>query len=124
MKNNFQTGQHFHCTIAIKGGNILAIGKNNYQKEHPKQKFGIYNPKRCGYKTYKACLHSEIDCIKQLGVRNDYHKITLLNIRINNNNQIANAEPCANCKRVVSKYNFKRIYFTIKKKKIGRFTSI
>lgn len=121
LKNHFQTGQHFHCTIAIKGGNIIAIGKNSYQKEHPRNKFGAYTPKRGGVKTYKPRLHSEIDCLKQIVFRPDLHKITLINIRIDNTGQLANAEPCENCKRVLSNYKFKRIYFTLDNTKLGRF---
>ena len=35
LKNVFQNGRHFHATIALKGGNIIAIGHNDYRKEHP-----------------------------------------------------------------------------------------
>ena len=122
FKEKFQTGQHFHCTLAIKGGNLIAVGMNNYQAEHPRSKFGIYRKKRDDAREiYKARLHSEIDCLKQIIHRNDLHKITLLNIRINNENQVSYAEPCDNCKRVLSKFKFKRIYYTIDSQHLGRF---
>jgi tRNA(Arg) A34 adenosine deaminase TadA len=124
LKNHFQTGQHFHCTVALKGGNIIAVGKNSYQKEHPRKRYGAYIPKRGGVETYKPRLHSEIDCLKQVEFRNDLHKITLVNIRIDNTGKLANAEPCDNCKRVLSNFKFKRIYFTIDQTKIGRFLNV
>ena len=124
LKAQFQTGQHFHCTLAVKGGNILAIGMNDYQVEHPLKKFGKYlQRKDDNRKVYKPRLHSEIACLKQILHRDDLHKITLINIRIDNQNNLANAEPCDNCKRVLSNYKFKRIYFTINNKTLGRWLS-
>lgn len=119
LKSEFQSGQCFHTTFALKGSKILAIGVNNYKKQHPRKKFGDYIKR--GSKTYQASLHSEIDCIKKLGLRDDYHKITIVNIRVDNNGRLTNSEPCSNCKKVLSKYNFKRIYFTIDENSIGRY---
>ena len=122
LKSKFQSGQHFHCTLALKGGNIIAIGINNYNIEHPRKHFGVYRQRQHdNRKEYKPRLHSEIDCLKQIQFREDLNKLTLLNIRIDNKDQISNAEPCENCKKVLSKYKFKRIYFTINNKILGRF---
>lgn len=111
----------FHCTFAIKGGRLIAIGMNDYLKIHPRKRYGQYRPKRGKTDTYKACLHSEIDCLKQLEHRTDFHKIVLFNVRINNNEEIANAEPCNNCKGVLKKYPFKKILYTIDSNNIGRW---
>ena len=121
LKNAFQNGRHFHATIALKGGNIIAIGHNDYRKEHPRNFYGRYFPKKGDVKSYRACLHSEISCLKQIQHRDDLHKITLINIRIDNNGSLANAEPCQNCKRVLGKYKFKKILYTIDNQNIGRW---
>ena len=71
---------HLHCTVAIKGGNIIAYGFNNYNKSHPEGRFGKYISSK-NNTTYKANIHSEIDLIKKIQFREDLHKITLLNIR-------------------------------------------
>lgn len=120
LKKKFQTGQFFHATIALKGGNIIAVGINDYNEKHPESKFGKYIATKNSNANYQPCLHSEIDCLKQIKFRDDLNKITLLNIRINNNDELANAEPCDNCKKVLSNYKFKRIYFTINNNTIGR----
>lgn len=44
--------------------------------------------------------------------RDDYHKITIVNLRIDNNNQVANAKPCVNCQRVLKQFKFKHIFYT------------
>ena len=121
LKREFQNGRHFHATIAVKGGNIIAIGHNDYQKEHPRKVYGNYIPKNGNKASYRACLHSEIACLKQIQHRDDLHKVTLINIRIDNNGNLANAKPCINCKRVLKNFKFKRIYYTIDNHNLGRY---
>lgn len=112
VKKLLQTGKTFHCTVAMKGGNILAIGYNDYTRPHPAHLFGEYKSTRTTHLTYHPGIHSEIDCIQQLLFRDDYHKITLVNIRIDNNGQLTEAGPCVNCKRVLARFKFKRIFYS------------
>lgn len=116
LKKEFQTGTFYHCSVAMQGGRIIAMGFNDYTTSHPYYKFGHYKPTKCNHSTsYKPCLHSEIALLKQLLLsdrHNKLHKLTLLNIRINNNGELAYAAPCPNCMKQLQKYNFKKIYFT------------
>ena len=36
----------------------------------------------------------------------------IINLRIDNNNQVANAKPCVNCQRVLKQFNFKHVFYT------------
>lgn len=111
-KSILQTGRAFHATIALKGSKVIAIGYNNYTRLHPCAKFGKYASYKTVNYNHVIGLHSEIACIKQILFRDDYHKITIVNLRIDNNNQVANAKPCVNCQRVLKQFNFKHIFYT------------
>ena len=118
MKEIYQTGNFFHCSIAMRGGNIIAMAYNDYSKSHPYHIFGEYKPTKIAFTTkYKPCTHSEIKLLKRLISmrRDDFHKITVINIRINNNNQLACAAPCPNCLKRLIEYGFKKIFFTTDK---------
>lgn len=112
---------HLHCTVALKGGNIIAYGFNNYKKTHPANKFGKYISSK-NNTLYNANIHSEIDLIKKIQFREDLHKITLLNIRLGMNKEKMISMPCHNCLKVLHRYNFKAIYYTIDESKIGKIT--
>ena len=111
-KSILQTGRAFHATIALKGSKVIAIGYNNYTRLHPYARFGKYASYKTVNYNHVIGLHSEITCIKQILFRDDYHKITIVNLRIDNNNKVANAKPCVNCQRVLKQFNFKHIFYT------------
>lgn len=112
-----------HCTLALKGGNILDYGFNDFSQYCPEHKFGKYKAlKSPDTYDYRANLHSEIDLLKKIIFRSDWHKITLLNIRLDRNGKIVLAMPCSNCLRVLYRYNFKAIYYTIDENTIGKIS--
>lgn len=122
IKTNRQTGKNFHASVALKGGNIIEYGINYYNKITPK-KYGKYKSTRTNNKNefYQAGLHSEVDLIMKLENTDiDIHKLTLLNIRIDNNNNIAIATPCPNCMRILKQNKFKKIFYTIDNETIGK----
>lgn len=125
IKNEMQTGRSFHCSVALKNGRLIEYGINRYDKEHLYYKFGKYKSNRTNNKNvyYHSGIHSEIDLIKKLSKHN-IHKLTLLNIRIDNNGNIAQACPCENCRRILKQYKFKKIYYTIDNEHIGRLYNI
>ncbi len=121
----YRTGRIFVVAFAIKGGRILSIGVNSYKKSHPRNHYGVYkafHSSRDG--EYYAALHAEIKCLQGLGhFRTDYNKIEIFVARFmrRNKNEVAQALPCPNCRRVLSEYGFKRISFTMNDaNKIGR----
>lgn len=127
LKDEYQTGRNFHCSIALKGGNIVSIGFNKYDKLHPYKKYGKYKSTRTVTPVYyQACTHSEIDLLEKLRKENyaGIHKLTLLNVRIDNNGEVANAMPCPNCQRVLSEYKFKKVFFTINENTIGKLIKL
>lgn len=111
-----------HCTIALKGGNIIAYGFNDFNKYCPEYKFGKYRAIKNTNCEYIANIHSEIDLLKKISFRKDLHKITLLNIRINKKGEKVISMPCHNCLRILYKYNFKAIYYTISENQIGKIS--
>lgn len=122
IKATSQTGRNFHASIALKGGNIIEYGINRYNKTVPR-KYGLYKSTRTNNKNeyYQAGLHSEIDLLQKLEIGDyDIHKLTLLNIRIDNNNQVAMSAPCPNCLRILRKNKFKKIFYTIDNETIGK----
>lgn len=126
IKSEQQTGKNFHVSIAMKGGNIIEYGINRYDKVTPK-KYGKYKSTRTNNKNefYQAGLHSEIDLLMKLENSDiDLHKLTLLNIRIDNNNEVSFAMPCPNCMRILKQNRFKKILYTINNDTIGKVISL
>ena len=118
-KDKYQTGSKFCCSLAMKHGKIIAIAFNCYYKFHPYYKFGVYKSLRGNNKDWIASLHSEICLLKKLGQRDDFNKITIVNIRIDNNKKVALACPCINCRKVLQRYDFKKIVYTIDENELG-----
>ena len=125
IKNEMQTGRSFHCSVALSGGNIVEYGINHYDKVHPYKKYGRYKSVRGNNKDeyYQAGVHSEINLLEKLKGHN-IHKLTLLNIRIDNNGKVALAAPCINCRKVLSQYKFKKVFFTVDENTLGKLTEL
>jgi prepilin-type processing-associated H-X9-DG protein len=109
LKSSKQTGKSFHTTFAFRGNKLLSIGINNYNKQHPSHKFGKYVPTK-SEGNYIAGIHSEISSVIKLGLE-DCSDITFVNLRIDNNNKLANSKPCLNCNRVLDQLGYKNIWY-------------
>lgn len=109
LKSSKQTGKCFHTTFAFRGSKLLSIGINNYKKQHPARKFGNYVSTK-GEGDYVAGIHSEVSSLIKLGME-DCSDITFVNIRVDNNNRLANSRPCSNCQRVLNQIGYKNIWF-------------
>lgn len=110
LKKDKETGRSFHCTFIFEKNKLLSIGFNNYKKLHRKHKFGDYKGTKANPDQYVAGIHSEIDAIIKLG-RTDCSKLTIVNTRIDNNNNINISKPCENCMRVLRLLGYKNIYY-------------
>jgi len=55
-------------------------------------------------------VHSEMDAIIKLGLT-DCSGLTLINTRIDRNNQLAMSKPCLGCTDMLRNLNFRRIYY-------------
>jgi hypothetical protein len=69
---------------------------------HPYHRFGKYHGHHTSFRDeYKPSLHSEVSLILKLG-EEDLSEYDILNIRINNNNEVANSNFCPNCFRTIT----------------------
>ena len=109
LKSSKQTGKSFHTTFAFRGSKLLSIGINNYNRQHPSRKFGKYHATK-GSGIYTPGIHSEVSALIKLGLE-DCCDITFVNLRINNNDKIANSKPCPNCSRVLNQIGYKNIWY-------------
>lgn len=99
------------------GSRLVGLGFNNYNKEHPRHKFGEYKPTRGDSKNYKASLHAETDLLRRL--KHDPQDVSFYVVRIDNNNQIALARSCQNCLSVLKKCGFRKIIYSISENEFG-----
>lgn len=91
--------------IKNKRGNILAIGKNSYEKTHPY----MYNfaKKIEGKNTKKIFLHAEIDAIIKCRNLEDAYKIEVF--RINKEGNYVISKPCPICFSAILETNIQVI---------------
>lgn len=109
LKVEKQTGRSFHTTFVYHGSKLLCITTNDYTRNHPYYKLGKYKSTR-GEGFYEAALHSEIKAIIRLGLEDCSH-LTFVNLRIDNNNEIAISKPCINCFNILKGVGFKKLYY-------------
>lgn len=95
---------------------MLTIGMNDYGKIHRSHKWGDYKSTRANSK-YTAALHSELSAIIKLGLSDCSH-LTIVNIRIDNNNNPAISKPCVNCRKILEQVGYKNLYYFDGKKYI------
>lgn len=107
-----QNGRSFHITCIFDKRKLLSIGVNDYTKDHPRHKYGVYLPTKPGF-NYTSGIHSECRAIEKL-VNTSYSKLKVLNIRIDNNGEVNLSKPCLNCEKLIKKLGFKRVFYTTK----------
>lgn len=112
-----QTGQCFHVTAAFNKSRMVALGYNTYNHEHLRHIFGEAKACKSNSKYYKSGRHSEMVVLKRL--KFESRQITFINVRIDNNNNVAMSKPCVNCMRVLNEFGFKKIYYTVSPNSYG-----
>lgn len=110
LKKQYQTGQCFHVAFAMKGGAIIDIATNSYFKSNSISY--TYVPTKTNSAIYTAGIHAEMAITGRLKYRTDMSALTLVLIRIDNNNKVATSEPCANCAYQLGKLNIRRIIYS------------
>ena len=81
------------------------MATNNYSKTHPQILQYNYQP--------NARVHAELKCCLKLGLP-DCSGMTIISLRIDNNNKLNNAMFCPGCKELIKQLNFKNCYYTDK----------
>jgi deoxycytidylate deaminase len=112
LKKHRQTGRAFHCTFVYEKSKLLCIGINNLKKLHRKNIFGVYKGFKDNPEKYIASIHSEIDALIKMG-KTDCSKLTFINVRIDNEDNVKIAKPCQNCMKVLQGLGFKNIFYTL-----------
>jgi deoxycytidylate deaminase len=108
LKEKNISGRCAHSSFVFSKSKLLSIGFNKY-KTHPQTKNYSYHR--------FAGIHSELDAVLKLGM-NDCSGLTIVNIRIDKNENLCNSQPCRGCSELIKTLGFKRIIYT---NNIGNF---
>jgi deoxycytidylate deaminase len=105
-----QCRRTFHTTFIVRKGKIQRIGVNSL-KTHPRNL--QYNYKNSDGMDIRSMvgIHSELDAVIKWG-RKDCTDCVFINVRINNNGQVAMAAPCCGCQSILRQVGFKQVYYT------------
>lgn len=103
LRDSCDSDKH-HLSFIVRKNKILSIGWNSSKQTHTISK--IYGYPFIG-------VHSEVRAILNYeNWQSDLKKCTLINVRINNNDEISMSKPCPHCEKLIEKIGFKRVYFT------------
>lgn len=98
-----------HFSFILDGNKIIKIGFNR-SKTHPKNLLYSYTNRRGEFMADQVGIHSEMDAVIKLGL-SSCPGLTLVNTRIDRNNQLAMSKPCLGCTDMLRKLNFRRIFY-------------
>ena len=105
-----------HFTFIYEKNKLLSIGINN-PKTHPwNLKFNYVN-KQKNKISEMVGTHSEANAVRKLGYNYYFEGLTLINTRVNRNNQIDYSKPCNGCTQMICQLGFSKVYYTDKNKK-------
>ncbi len=102
LKSNMQ---HKHACAITFHNKIISIGYNRYNLNYK----DIYSCNCCEYKHNKYSIHAEKDAIMKIKDKNILKDCRIYIIRINNNLNIIQGEPCEMCYKLLNKYNIYKI---------------
>jgi deoxycytidylate deaminase len=88
-----------HAAVIFKGRRIISIGINKFKKTSPNSTTRSY------------CQHAEYSAIGRMEPK-DTKGCSMLVIRMKCSGSIGLSKPCDECQVMLSKYNFKAIYYT------------
>jgi deoxycytidylate deaminase len=97
--------QNIIATIYDRKGRILSVGKNSYQKSHPKQ---AYFANKVG-RPQKIFLHAELAAI--IRCKGEPYKIKVERFGKNGNTMLA--KPCVICQLAIQEAGIKVIEYTL-----------
>jgi tRNA(Arg) A34 adenosine deaminase TadA len=94
-----------HFSFLVRKNQIYEISWNHNRKTNPIcQRFGFR------FET----LHSEMSLLIKTTkfFKDDFYRMKIYNVRINNLGAVSLARPCVNCQAALSSHNFKEIWYT------------
>ena len=98
-----------HFSFILDGPRIIKIGYNR-SKTHPRNLKYSYINRNGQYMGDQVGVHSEMDAVIKLGIT-DCTGLTIVNTRVNRNNQLDMSKPCRGCMDMIKKLNFKSVYY-------------
>ncbi len=110
LKPVHQTGKSFHATFVYNKNKLICTAHNNYNKMHPYYKFGKYKATKNNNNKYIPGIHSEVAALLKMGSSN-CTSLTFVNIRIDNNNNVAISKPCPNCQNLLDSIGYKNLWY-------------
>ncbi len=102
----------YHVTFILKKKKIVSVGINQ-SKTHPKSL-------QLGYKGHQWRQHSELRAWLAYG-KDDCSNCVFVNVRIDNNGNLANSRFCLGCQHLLSMVGFKKAFFTNEKGQFEEF---
>ena len=108
-----------HFSFILDRNRIISIGLNS-PKTHPLNLKYNYINKNNQKISDIVGTHSELSAVIKLG-EEDCSGLTLVNTRINRNNQLDFSAPCFGCCDMIKQLNFKSVYYSNTK---GNFEKI
>lgn len=103
MAKQYQTKRCFHCAFIFHKRKILSIGWNQH-KTHPGN---LHLP----YRAPLVDIHAERHALMR-NKRPKYNDCSIVVIRVNNNGDLANSEPCPGCNVLLKGKRFKKIWYS------------
>ena len=100
-----------HLCFAFKKSKLLTIGLNR-DKSHPRNLKFKHIDRDGKHFGQVAGIHAEFDAILKLGYREDYNKITLVNVRLNMQNEVCLSRPCRACAGLFAQISPKKVIYT------------
>ena len=99
-----------HFSFILDRSRIISIGLNS-PKTHPLNLKYNYVNKNNQKISNIVGTHSELSAVIKLG-EEDCSGLTLVNTRINRNNELDFSAPCSGCCDMIQQLNFKNVYFS------------
>ena len=90
-------GKQRHVAVALLKGKVLAIGFNNYNKTHPRQR----DLARIAGQPKREYLHAEIACLLRCRAVPD----ELVVVRVNRKGELRPSNPCPVCRAAINLIN-------------------
>ena len=104
-----------HFSFILERNRLISIGINS-PKTHPLNlKFNYVNKQKLKINDIVG-THSELSAVIKLGNEN-CKGLTIVNTRVNRNNEIDNSCPCNGCRDMIKKLGFKKLVYTTKQQK-------
>jgi|688.fasta_scaffold431021_4 hypothetical protein len=105
-----------HFTFIYEKNKLLSIGINS-SKTHPLNLKYNYINKQKDKISEIVGTHSEVSAVKKIGYGYCFDGLTLINTRVNRNNQIDYSKPCNGCMDMICELGFSKVFYTDKNAK-------